>query len=77
MKSLEVFGIDLTEFIAGKQIDNIAMHDNSLVNHQSLLFVVYWPVINKLTIIKAMASSEEILKSCLLLENEYAIFYSI
>lgn len=77
MKSIEVFGIDLTEFIAGKQIDEIAMHDNSLAGHQSLLFVVYWPVINKLTIIKAMASSEEILKSCLLLDNEYAIFYSI
>jgi hypothetical protein len=77
MKSLEVFGIDLTEFIAGKQIDEIAMHDHSLHGNQSILFVAYFPIINKLTVIKAMASSEQLLIDSMILSDDYAIFYSI
>lgn len=77
MKNLQVFGIDLTEFIAGKEIDDIAMYDHSLRGNQSILFVAYFPIINKLTIIKAMASSEQLLIESMILSDDYAIFYSI
>jgi hypothetical protein len=74
---MQVFNIDLSEFIEGKQIDQVVIHDHSLHGHQSILFVFYFPVINKLNVIKCLASAEESMKECLLLDNEYAIFYSI
>jgi hypothetical protein len=74
---MQVFNIDLSEFIEGKQIDDVVIHDHSLHGHQSILFVAYFPIINKLTIIKAMSSAEESMKECLLLDNEYAIFYTL
>jgi hypothetical protein len=77
MQTFNIFNIDLSEFIAGKQIDDIAIHDNSLAGLQSILFVAYFPIINKLTIIKAMASSEETLVNALVLNNDYAIYYTI
>jgi hypothetical protein len=74
---MQVFNIDLSDFIAGKQIDEVVIHDHSLCGHQSILFVVYFPIINKLTIIKCLASAEESMKDCLLLDSEYAIFYTL
>jgi len=74
---MQVFNIDLSKFIEEKQIDEVVIHDHSLHGQQSILFVVYFPIINKLTIIKCLASAEESMKECLLLDNEYAIFYSI
>ena len=74
---MQVFNIDLSDFIEGKQIDEVVIHDHTLHGHQSILFVVYFPIMNKLTIIKAIGSAEESMRDCVLLDSEYAIFYTL
>jgi hypothetical protein len=74
---MQVFNIDLSEFIEGKQIDDVVVHDHSLHGHQSILFVAYFPIINKLTVIKALASSEQLLIDSMILSDDYAIFHTL
>lgn len=74
---MQVFNIDLSEFIEGKQIDDVVIHDHSINGHQSILFVAYFPIINKLTVIKAMASSEQLLIDSMILSDDYAIFHTL
>ena len=75
---MQVFNIDLSEFIEGKNIENVEICDYHISGENIAVFVGYYDTIDKLLVIKTTPhSAENAIKENQVFGVDCAIFYKL